>query len=57
LIVDLKTLPALVQSNDIKAPTLIIVGDVVKLHEKLHWFKPESELEAKAVETFGKGGM
>jgi uroporphyrin-III C-methyltransferase/precorrin-2 dehydrogenase/sirohydrochlorin ferrochelatase len=57
LIGDLNTLPALVESNDIKAPTLIIVGDVVKLHEKLHWFKPESELEAKAVETFGRGGV
>jgi uroporphyrin-III C-methyltransferase/precorrin-2 dehydrogenase/sirohydrochlorin ferrochelatase len=56
LIGDLNTLPTLVLENDINPPTLIIVGDVVKLHEKLHWFKPESEVEAqaKAVETFGQ---
>jgi uroporphyrin-III C-methyltransferase / precorrin-2 dehydrogenase / sirohydrochlorin ferrochelatase len=40
LIGDLKTLPALVARNDVHAPTLIIVGEVVRLHEKLRWFKP-----------------
>jgi siroheme synthase len=24
----------------VKAPTLIIVGEVVKLHERLQWFHP-----------------
>lgn len=36
---DLKTLPEMVRDANAKAPTLIIVGDVVKLHEKLSWFK------------------
>ena len=37
---DLTTLPDIVQNNDIKPPTLIIVGEVVKLHNKLSWFEP-----------------
>lgn len=40
LIGDLSSLPAEVLKHEIKAPTLIIVGEVVKLHEKLNWFKP-----------------
>jgi uroporphyrin-III C-methyltransferase / precorrin-2 dehydrogenase / sirohydrochlorin ferrochelatase len=36
----LQYLPELVQKESIKAPTLIIVGDVVLLHEKLNWFLP-----------------
>jgi len=35
---DLGTLPETVELEDIKAPTIIIVGEVVKLHEKLAWF-------------------
>lgn len=31
-------LPKVVANNDIHAPTLIIVGDVVKLRDKLNWF-------------------
>ncbi len=37
---DLQTLPAIVDSTEILPPTLIIVGDVVKLHNKLSWFEP-----------------
>ena len=40
LIGDLKTLPGIVESGDVKPPTLIVVGEVVKLHEKLNWFVP-----------------
>jgi uroporphyrin-III C-methyltransferase/precorrin-2 dehydrogenase/sirohydrochlorin ferrochelatase len=40
LIGDLQTLPSLVARSDIKAPTLIIVGQVVRLHDKLRWFIP-----------------
>jgi uroporphyrin-III C-methyltransferase/precorrin-2 dehydrogenase/sirohydrochlorin ferrochelatase len=36
---DLDSLPELVRLNEVKAPTLIIVGNVVKLHEKLNWYK------------------
>lgn len=37
---NLTTLPALVQQANVRAPTLIIVGEVVSLHEKLAWFTP-----------------
>ena len=33
----LATLPGIIARNDVKAPTLIIVGDVVKLHDTLKW--------------------
>ena len=33
-------LPTIVATQPIKAPTLIIVGEVVKLREKLNWFDP-----------------
>jgi len=36
---DLDSLPELVRLYEVKAPTLIIVGHVVKLHEKLNWYK------------------
>ncbi|MHB8534083.1 MAG: siroheme synthase CysG [Sulfuricaulis sp.] len=39
---DLNTLPAIVAQAKVKAPTLIIVGDVVKLHDRLDWFKPNA---------------
>ena len=37
----LQALPELVTKEDIKAPTLIIVGTVVNLHDQLKWFLPE----------------
>lgn len=40
LIGDLKSLPGIVEKSGVKPPTLIVVGEVVKLHEKLHWFEP-----------------
>lgn len=36
----LETLPARIASLEVKAPTLLIVGDVVKLHGQLNWFHP-----------------
>ena len=38
---DLNTLHEIVKKNKVKAPTLIIVGEVVLLHDKLNWFVPE----------------
>ncbi len=35
----LETLPSLVANQAIKAPTLIIIGSVVSLHDKLKWFR------------------
>lgn len=37
----LDTLPQIIADKEIKAPTLIIVGTVVTLHDKLKWFKAE----------------
>jgi uroporphyrin-III C-methyltransferase/precorrin-2 dehydrogenase/sirohydrochlorin ferrochelatase len=36
----LADLPALVQEQDIHAPTLVIVGEVVRLNQKLAWYEP-----------------
>jgi len=44
---NLETLPGLVEHKDVKPPTLIIVGEVVKLHEKLAWFEPAGEQVAE----------
>ncbi len=37
----LETLPGIVEHAGVKAPTLIIVGEVVRLREKLEWFNPD----------------
>jgi uroporphyrin-III C-methyltransferase/precorrin-2 dehydrogenase/sirohydrochlorin ferrochelatase len=42
---NLTTLPALAEAAKLKAPTLIIVGNVVKLREKLGWYQPELHSE------------
>lgn len=39
----LASLPKQVEGEGIKAPTLIIVGEVVTLRDKLNWFEPASE--------------
>ena len=38
----LHSLPSLAKDAKLKAPTLIIVGEVVRLHAKLAWFDPET---------------
>lgn len=38
---DLNTLADIVIKNNVQAPTLIIVGEVVLLHDKLAWFNPQ----------------
>ncbi|MDH3280231.1 MAG: siroheme synthase CysG [Gammaproteobacteria bacterium] len=38
----LATLPGLVDAADVHAPTLVIVGEVVKLRAKLSWFGPDA---------------
>lgn len=38
----LETLPTLVEHAKPKPPTLLIVGEIVKLHEKLEWFEPHA---------------
>lgn len=39
-IATLETLPGTARANDIKPPSMVIIGDVVKLHEKLDWYQP-----------------
>jgi len=39
----LEEIPLLVQQQDIKPPSMVIIGEVVKLREKLDWFHPVSE--------------
>jgi len=39
---NLDNLEKRVEEEQARAPTLIIVGGVVSLHEKLHWFNPQS---------------
>jgi uroporphyrin-III C-methyltransferase/precorrin-2 dehydrogenase/sirohydrochlorin ferrochelatase len=44
LVGTLETLPDIVETADIKLSSIIIIGDVVKLHEKLAWFTPLPEI-------------
>jgi len=37
---DLASLPDIPRQHDIQPPTMIIIGEVVKLHENLSWFDP-----------------
>jgi uroporphyrin-III C-methyltransferase/precorrin-2 dehydrogenase/sirohydrochlorin ferrochelatase len=39
------TLPQLVIDSGVRAPTLTIIGEVVKLHNKLHWYEPERHVQ------------
>ena len=41
LIGSLASLPEIVRTADVKPPTLIVVGQVVTLHAKLEWFRPQ----------------
>ncbi len=43
----LESLPQLLKNEDVHAPTLIIVGSVVTLHEKLKWFQPMANSAAQ----------
>ncbi|MGD9786570.1 MAG: siroheme synthase CysG [Sulfuricellaceae bacterium] len=48
----LETLPQLAVDAQMKPPTLIIVGEVVKLHDKLKWFKPGAEQDIPSTAAF-----
>ena len=38
-------MPELIANEEVKAPTLIIVGNVVKLHDKLNWFRSQTMID------------
>ena len=40
IIGNLKNMPEIIMERKIGPPTLLIIGDVVKLHNKLKWFNP-----------------
>ena len=35
-------MPTIIKENKIIPPTLLMIGDIVKLHNKLKWFDPFS---------------
>ncbi len=41
---DLDSLPSIIAENEVRAPTIIIVGEVVALHRQLSWYKPGNEI-------------
>ena len=45
IIGNLKNMPQIIMDNKIVPPTLLIIGDVVTLHNKLKWFEPLSKKE------------
>ena len=48
------TLPALVAASGVRAPTLTIIGEVVKLHDKLDWFQPAEHVYETEFSTAAK---
>ena len=51
LVGSLETLPNLAASANLTPPTLIIIGEVVKLHQNLAWFESERNLYANTPEA------
>jgi uroporphyrin-III C-methyltransferase/precorrin-2 dehydrogenase/sirohydrochlorin ferrochelatase len=41
---DLDSLPGIIEQNEVHAPTLILVGEVVALHDRLGWYKRGEEI-------------
>jgi uroporphyrin-III C-methyltransferase/precorrin-2 dehydrogenase/sirohydrochlorin ferrochelatase len=50
----LQELPGLVQREQPKPPTLLIIGDVVQLQEKLSWYKSPDHAVLGATSTIGE---
>lgn len=46
LLATIGTLPEVIRREPVQAPTLIIIGEVVKLHDKLAWYHPEPTQQA-----------
>ena len=39
----IENLPEVPKKNNVKPPSMIIIGEVVSLHEKLAWYQPNSK--------------
>ena len=48
------TLSTLVAESGVRAPTLTIIGEVVKLHDKLDWFQPAEHVYETEFSTAAK---
>jgi len=46
----LSSLPALVAQAQLRSPTLIIVGEVVRMRERLDWFAARAQQQVDAVQ-------
>ncbi len=57
LTADVGSLPARVKLAEVRAPTLVIIGDVVRLHDKLAWFEPDGRAgqDSPAADRDGTG--
>lgn len=53
LIGTVRTLPEIVKQAGVRAPTLTIVGEVVKLHEKLEWYEAEEHVPGTVFSSHG----
>ncbi|HSH29961.1 MAG TPA: siroheme synthase CysG [Thiohalobacter sp.] len=51
-----RTLPEIVRQAEVRAPTLTIVGEVVKLHEKLEWYQAEEHTPGTVFSSHGQAG-
>lgn len=49
LIGTLASMPEIVRNTEIRPPTLLIVGEVVSLHEQLKWFEPGAQANPQGV--------
>tara|TARA_B100000686_G_scaffold281110_1_gene302619 strand:+ start:5281 stop:6705 length:1425 start_codon:yes stop_codon:yes gene_type:complete len=54
LIGSLDTLPGLAHSSNLTPPTLIIIGEVVNLHQSLTWFDSNHNLNTNSYSIFKK---
>lgn len=49
-----ESLPRLVAESGVRAPTLTIIGEVVKLHDKLDWYQPAEHVYETEFSTSAK---
>lgn len=49
-----QSLPKLVAESGVRAPTLTIIGEVVKLHDKLDWYQPAEHVYETDFSTSAK---
>ena len=53
LIADLASLPAKAAEVAMRPPSLLIIGEVVRLHERFAWFQPDGAVHGQALRAAG----